>query len=374
MSRSIFIPVVFLCLLAPLHLFAQEVYEELKETVRAEVVEVVKTYERAITGTNATATVQTVRVEVQEGLRVNHTVTFDTDVMQLQEGDDIYVNRIVHIDGTEYFVFKDINRDTPLIVLFLIFSSLLLLLARFQGLRALLSLLLSIAIIILVLVPLLLSGYPPVLTSVLISALVLGVVIFLTHGLNARASIAFCGTVGAVTLTGIIAAVFVEATRLTGFGSDAAIYLNFSTGGALDFGGLLLGGIMIGVLGVLDDVAIAQVSVVRELKAANSKLDVRALYERALRVGRDHVGSLVNTLALAYMGVSLPLVLLYSRAGTDLVFVLNQEIVAAEIVRALVGSIGLILAVPLTTAIAAWWFAKQSDIHVDENNHHVHYH
>jgi len=147
--------------------------------------------------------------------------------------------------------------------------------------------------------------------------------------------------------------------RLSGFGSDASVYLNFATDGKLDFAGLLLGSIIIGILGVLDDVSITQSSVVQELKAANPALQGKELYTRAIRVGRDHVASLINTLALAYVGVALPLVLFLSTSEAPLGQLFNQEIVAAEIVRIIIGSIGVILAVPFTTALAAWWFGTR---------------
>jgi len=206
-----------------------------------------------------------------------------------------------------------------------------------------------------------------------IAGAILAVVLFGTHGFNPRSTTAFVGTFLAVCCTCAIAAVFVHAMRLTGFGTEASVYLNFSTGGSLDFAGLLLGSIIIGILGVLDDVSITQASVVQELKAANNKLGLKELYSRAIRVGRDHVGSLVNTLALAYVGVALPLVMLFSYADSAAYLSFNQEVVAAELVRIFVGSIGLILAVPLTTLIAAWWF----DTHdVDENDlpSHIHHH
>ena len=144
---------------------------------------------------------------------------------------------------------------------------------------------------------------------------------------------------------------------LTGFGADASVALNFATEGQLDFAGLLLGSIIIGMLGVLDDVAITQSSVVLQLKAANQALGSTELYRRAIIVGRDHVSSLVNTLAFAYVGAALPMVLLFSVSEASVLVTLNREIIAAELVRILVGSIGLIMAVPLTTALAAWWFA-----------------
>ena len=246
--------------------------------------------------------------------------------------------------------------------------------ARIQGVRALLSLALSIAAILFLLVPALLNGYDPVLASLVISSLILAVVLFGTHGFNPLSLTAFLGTFTAVLVTSVIALVFVGALRLNGFASDASVYLNFATNGSLDFSGLLLGSIIIGILGILDDVAITQASVVQELKLANHNFSIIDLYYRGLKVGRDHVGSLINTLALAYVGASLPLVLLFSTSEAPILFTLNQEVVASEIARIIVGSIGLILAVPFTTLIAAWWFGRYGvdDKVAASHSHHHH--
>lgn len=356
----------------PILLGAQEVHQELQETVRAEVIRIISEETRDIIGTDADAVVQEVLVEIQGGLRKGENVSFETDLMPLSVGDRIYVNRLVSIDGVEYFNFKDIDRTVPLILLVILFAGILWWLSGFQGLRALLSLGLSALILFFVLVPLLLNGYSPAWVSILVAGPMLAVTLFLTHGIHTRVWMAFWGTFGAVIATCILAASWVSFARFTGLSSDASIYLNFSTQGSLDFGGLLLGSIIIGILGVLDDVAITQASVVRELKQANASLPFRELYLRALRVGRDHVGSLVNTLAFAYMGVSLPLVLLLAKANSDIVFSLNQEMVAVELVRIFVGSIGLMLAVPFTTLIAAWWYEKHPSEEGGEGHGHYH--
>ncbi|MEN9922331.1 MAG: hypothetical protein RL097_608, partial [Candidatus Parcubacteria bacterium] len=140
----------------------------------------------------------------------------------------------------------------------------------------------------------------------------------------------------------------------------------------------LLGSIIIGILGILDDVSITQASVVEQLKRANQALGFMELYQRALRVGRDHIGSLVNTLALAYVGVSLPLILLYAKTESSFWQSLNQEVVAVELLRIIVGSIGLILAVPATTAVAAWYFERRTfdeteEVSHEEHDHHHHH-
>jgi len=335
---------------------AQVVHQELQETVRAKVLEVVNEFDRDIMGTNTTTTVQTLRIEFLEGSKEGTVATFDNDLVLLKPDDIIFVNRLEAIDGLEYILFKDVERRPQLAIIFGAFLVLVIIFAGWQGMRALLSLGISLAAIIYLLVPALLAGYSPALASLGISAAILALILFFTHGVKPYVVIAFFGTITAVAVTCLIAWLSVSWLRLTGFSSDAAVFLNFSTGGVLDFSGLLLGSIIIGLLGVLDDVSITQASVVHELRRANMQLSWYELYKRAIRVGRDHVGSLVNTLALAYVGVALPLVLLYARAESDFLLAINQEVIASELIRIIVGSMGLVLAVPLTTIIAAWYF------------------
>ncbi|MEX0918118.1 MAG: YibE/F family protein [Candidatus Paceibacterota bacterium] len=352
---------------------AQSVYEELQDMLRAEVVEVTDERESAIPGTGATTTVQTVSARIGEGEKEGDIVTFENDLVMLAVGDDIFLSHIRTHDGIEFYILKDVNRQHELLILVALFVLLLVGFAGWQGLRAISSLMLSIGAILFILVPALLAGYDPVLVSLLIASVILAIALFGTHGVNPRSVVAFAGTVTAVIATSIIAWLFVDAMRLTGFGSDASVYLNFATGGSLDFSGLLLGSIIIGILGILDDVSITQASVVQELKSANEAFGIRELYGRAIRVGRDHVGSLVNTLALAYVGAALPLVLLFSTSEAALTFTLNQEVIAAELARIIIGSIGIILAVPFTTLAAAWWFDRYGADKHDHGHHHHHH-
>lgn len=372
--RQKYIIVVFLLVwCVPFVGNAQELHQDLQETVRAEVVEVVDESTQEIIGTDTVRVVQNIRVRIHSGEKEGDVVRIENDYVPLAVGDAIYVNRIVTINGDEIYALKDVDRTRTLLLLAIGFALVLILFAGFHGARALLSLALSVLLIMVVLVPLLLKGYPPVLVSVLVAGPILALTLFLTHGLHGRVVVAFLGTFGAVIVTGLLATLVVSLARLTGLSSDEAIYLNFSTFGKLDFGGILLGSIIIGILGVLDDVSITQASVVAELKRANRALSYRELYVRALRVGRDHIGSLVNTLSLAYVGASLPLILLMVQADADLVLSLNQEIIAVELIRIFVGSIGLILAVPLTTLIAGWWFTRYP-IGETEDAHHGHTH
>jgi uncharacterized membrane protein len=364
--------IVFLC--TPFLGVAQTLHQEVQERVSAEVIEVMGESERNITGTDAVATVQEVRVELLGGERAGEVVRFENELVQLAPGDRIFVNRMVSVNGVEFISYADFERRPTLLVIMVVFVAMLLLFSGWQGVRALVSLGGSIAAILFLLVPALLAGYDPVLASISIAAAILALVLFGTHGFNPRSTIAFAGTVGAVIVTGGVAWLATYTMRLTGFSSDASVYLNFATNGSLDLSGLLLGGIIIGILGVLDDVSITQASVVQELKSANPSFRFVDLYQRAIKVGRDHIGSLVNTLALAYVGVSLPLILLYAESNSSIWQILNQEVIAAELVRIIVGSIGLILAVPATTAVAAWYFHNRNVDKSEVASHHGHSH
>ena len=317
---------------------------------------------------------QEVRVELKSGEREGEVATIINEVVRLEVGDKIFVNRMVNIDGQETFTYADFERRPVLAFVFVAFMVMLIFFSRWQGVRALLSLALSIAAILFVLVPALLAGYDATLTTVGISAVILAVALFGTHGVNPRSVIAFGGTYGAVLVTALVAYPSVHIMRLTGFGNDASVYLNFATNGQLDLVGLLLGGIIIGILGALDDVSITQVSVVEELKGANPKFTFADLYKRASVVGRNHIGSMVNTLALAYVAVSLPLILLYAKTESSWFVILNQEVVAGELLRIIIGSMGLILAVPATTAVAAWYFQDKVVDNSDESSHSHHHH
>lgn len=338
---------------------AQQYNEEVNEVTRAEVLQVLDTFDRPVVGTDAIISVQSLRIELLTGTRAGEVIVFENELVPLQVGDRFFLNHLTTLAGEEFFLYKDYDRRWLLVGLGIVFVVLMVSFAGWQGVRALGSLGLSIAAILFGLVPALLAGFNPALVSLVLAGVILAVVLFGTHGVKPHVTIAFLGTWSAVVCTCLFALWWVSALRLSGFGSEASVYLNFATNGTLDFAGLLLGAIIIGILGVLDDVSITQASVVQELKAANQAFSVRELYARAIRVGRDHVSSLVNTLALAYVGVALPLVLFLATSQAPVGELLNQEIVAAELTRILIGSIGLILAVPLTTALAAWWFGTR---------------
>ncbi len=246
----------------------------------------------------------------------------------------------------------DTQRGTSLAVLAVLFAVAVVALGRLRGLLALVGLAISSVVLVGWLVPALLDGRPPVLTATVGAGAIMLAVLLLAHGPNVRTATAIVGTAGSLLLTLGLAAAFVEASSLTGLTSEEATFVQAVFGG-LDVRGLLLAGIVVGALGILDDVTVTQVAAVYEIRLADPAMPTAALYRAGLRVGRDHVASLVNTLLLAYAGASLPLLVIFTTSGEGLVGTLTNGVVAEEVVRTLVGSIGLVAAVPLTTALAA---------------------
>lgn len=254
-------------------------------------------------------------------------------------------------EAGQQYAFADVERSRPLALLGVLFAVAVIALGRFTGLRALLGLGLSLLVISAFVLPALLSGSNALLVALAGSALVMFVVLYLAHGVKVQTSIAVLGTLVSLCLTVLLAELFVGLTELTGLGSDETGLLS-ATVGQLDLRGLLLAGIVIGSLGVLDDMTVTQTSVVWEIARTDPGASRRQVYRSGMRVGRDHVASIVNTLVLAYAGASLPLLLLFSVSGAESSDVLTTELVAQEIVRTLVGGIGIVAAAPLTTVLA----------------------
>ena len=266
---------------------------------------------------------------------------------KLLQDDEIVVGLT---DGTYYFA--DFQREQPMVWLAVIFAAAVLLLGRWRGARALAGLAISVAILLFFVLPAILDGQSPLAVSLVGASAVMLVSIYLVHGFGHRTTVAVLGTLVSLLLTGVLALVFVALTQLTGLSSEEAVFLQVSAE-QINLQGLLLGGIIIGSLGVLDDVTVTQVSAVWEIHGAHPGRSVVEVYRSALRIGRDHIASTVNTLFLAYAGASLPLLILFRQSQRPVGDVLTGETVAIELVRTLVGSIGLVASVPITTALAA---------------------
>lgn len=270
----------------------------------------------------------------------------------LDSGDEIVLSYQPRAEPRFEYDYADRQRRGPLLLLAILFAVAVVLLARLRGLLALLGLGASIAVLLVFVLPALLDGTSPVLVAIVGSSAIAYLALFLAHGFKSMTLVALLGTLLALTLTVVLASMFTELTLLTGFATEEAILVKVGQSG-LDVRGLVLAGMVIGALGALDDMTVTQAAAIAELRAADPTMSRRALTRAGLRIGRDHVASTVNTLALAYAGAALPLLILFVLAEQSLGTVVNSEIVATEVVRTLVGSVGLVAAVPITTWLAA---------------------
>jgi uncharacterized membrane protein len=322
-----------------------------RSIVKAKVLDILAESEEVVFG-NATSHIQTIIVLIQEGSEKGREVTIENDYVPVQKGDSVYVTQNIDEDGSRYSLYE-VNRTPALLFFAFLFLVLVFLFGGIQGLRGLLSLGGSLALIIFVFLPNILNGASPVLISVIVSSIIVIFGSYITHGFNRTTSSAVLGMVITVLLTGLLAHLAVGATRLHGLTDEDTLYLSINVGQQIDLLGLLLAGIIIGLLGVLYDTAISQAIAVEELMRISPTSDKSHIYKRALRIGREHIGAIINTLAIAYVGASLPLFLLFYSDRTVPHFIsINNEIYVAEIIRTLIGSIGLILAVPITTFLA----------------------
>ncbi len=324
-------------------------------TETAEVIAITDSGTETIPGTSSIAHEQTLQAHVLTGPDAGKIVTVKNDFTDVKVGDRFLLVQQTYQNGDSTYFLQDVDRRMGLVWLTVLGAGIVIIFSGLIGVRAIISLAASIAALIWILLPLLIKGWSPVPVAVAVSAGILGMVMYLTHGWNRITHAAFAGTAITVLLTGIISSLSVSLLRLSGYSADEAVYLNLAAGGVLDVKGLLLAGIIVGVLGVLNDVAITQSATIAELRHFDPTLSIRELYRRAMRIGREHVGGLVNTLALAYAGASLPLLLLLTQLPTAPSLLLNQEILAVEIVRTVIGTIALTLAVPITSLLAIYF-------------------
>jgi uncharacterized membrane protein len=260
------------------------------------------------------------------------------------------------------WLITDYVRRPALFQLSLLFVILVIAVGRWWGVRSLISLAVSFGIIFGLILPAIISGLNPLLVTLLGSALIIPVTFYLSHGINHKTHVAVVGTLISLALAGLLAVTFVDLAHLTGLASEEAGFLRIQTAGSLDLRGLLLAGIIISLLGMLDDMTVSQASLVQQLKESNPKISFKELFLRAMKVGQDHISSLVNTLILVYAGASLPLLLLFLDSEVTTGQLFNLEIIADEVVRTLVGSIGIILAAPISSLIAALVFSKPKNM------------
>lgn len=296
-------------------------------------------------------------LEIQTGDEEGKQIQLDGDQPYTEKGSLIVVSKMTDEEGVAYR-YHEPYRLPSLEILMIVFVLVTLVIGGIRGFSSLLGLIVTLVILTGWVVPSIASGGNPLLISFFGSIVMATLGLFVAHGFKTRTVLAWVSTIATLGLSVVIAEIAVKSSKLFGTGGDQAASLMLSQYSNLDLRGLLLGAIVIGVLGILDDVTTTQTATVEEIHLANQKLSGWELYRRGSSVGREHIAALINTLVIAYAGAALPIFLLLSNSPDPLWVILNNEMFAEEIVRTIIGSLTLILAVPFSTGIAAWWWGK----------------
>ncbi|MFD0659992.1 YibE/F family protein [Thermocatellispora tengchongensis] len=302
------------------------------------------------------ATCGTARVKLTSGDQAGRSVTAQLPsgpgAQRFTTGDDIVLTYLPGdtLEASPYQI-SDHDRSFPLLLAGVAFALAVIAFGRWRGLSALVGLAITFVLLLMFLIPAILAGEPPLLVAIVGASAIMLAVLYLTHGFTVTTSIAIIGTTVSLALTGLLSYLAIGLVRLNGITDESSFYLD--TGYQINTQGLLLASIIIGTLGVLDDVTVTQAVTVAELARANPAYGFARLYRAAARIGRAHIASVINTIVLAYAGASLPLLLLISVGREPIGQVVTNPVLAQEIVRSIVGTLGLIASVPITTALAA---------------------
>jgi uncharacterized membrane protein len=327
------------------------------QTVLAKITQIVDEGQINLNGRNQLY--QVMQVEVLEGDYKGIPFQIDygkrqvrNDNFRFAAGDEVYVEVDKTPNNVLQAYYVDYVRSKPLLILLIAFIVSMLIMGRWKGLGSFVSLGVSMVMIIGYVIPHILAGEDPVRVSLIGSVILLAATLYLTYGWNLKTHASVVSIMVSLLITGALSIFFVYLTRLTGYGDENATYLMQFSSVPIDPRGLLLGGMIIGSLGVLDDLVTSQSAAVVEIHDANPSLGFRRTFQKAMRIGQDHVAATVNTLVLAYTGAALPLLLIFTLGNGSYSYFINSEFLAEEIVRTLVGSLGLIAAVPISTFLA----------------------
>ena len=276
---------------------------------------------------------------------------------QYQVGDRLLVS-VTNVQGKRVASIIERDRTIPYIILFALFIAVVIVVGRVQGAVSIVAMAVSFILLTVVTIPQIIEGVDPIVVSLLTALVIVPLTFYLSHGFNQRTSLAVVATLLSLMITGLLSAVFTNITTLTGYASDEAAAVSFRFGEMLKLSNLLIAGMIISSMGILDDVTISQIGIVYSLSKAKPNMRTPQLFAEAMKLGRDHIASLVNTLVLVYVGAALPMFLLIYKSDAPLWVVIQREAVAEEIVRTLVSSIGIILAVPIATLFGIRWGKK----------------
>jgi uncharacterized membrane protein len=343
-----------------------------EEFYRGEVVEIIDERQEEFGPGGSRPIVQTFIIRLLSGPDTGRELEIEygaiTEEQKLQVGQKVVVVNPGAAFENRFYLF-DVYRLTAIFLILGLFIALVVLAAGWRGIASVAGLGVSILVLALFVVPQIIAGRNPLVIS-LIGSFVIGTLsIYLAHGFSRRTSVAVVSTLTTIVLAIGLAVAFVSFVQLTGSGSDEAFFLQSAPVEHINLRGLLLGGIIIGALGVLDDITTGQAAAVDEIWKANPKLSRRELFARAFSVGREHIIALVNTLALAYVGASLPALLLFTVYQRPWWVVANTETIAEEVIRTLVGSVALMAAVPITTLLAAYFLPGRDGGAGEEEGH-----
>ena len=366
-----FVTFFFLLLIIPPQAYAQNPPQPTTEYVKGKVTSILLDGERDTGG--AKSPFQKVAIQILDGKEKNKSITVGngetvtiTPSQKVTVGETVVLSKTVYNGKVTYSII-DKYRLTPLIIMLVFFFLFVVSLAGRKGIGAMLGMFISLGVILFFIVPQIMHGSDPLFISIIGSVGIMVVTIYLAHGISQQTSVAVGSTALSLIVTGLCAIFFVKLLHLTGLGSDDIYSLQQNLGISFNYQGLLLGGIIIGALGALDDVTTTQSATIYTLAKTDPKASMQTLIKHGFSIGKEHIASLVNTLVLAYAGASIGifffLVISQQNHLQPLWVLLNSELLIEEIVRTLAGSIGLILAVPLTTVIAAFFCKYDLRIH-----------
>ncbi|KKR22057.1 MAG: YibE/F-like protein [Parcubacteria group bacterium GW2011_GWE2_39_37] len=368
--KKIIFTIIGLMLLLPIGISAQG-QTAADRIFKAEVTEIVREIDNVLPD-GSTSRQQDLKLKGLEGEFKDKTVDFkgisNVDVIKknlYKVGEKVLVLASVDDAGNYTFYVTDHVRTNTLLLLVGLFVAIIFIVGGWKGLRSIISLALTFVVIMKYIVPQILQGSDPVIVTIIGSLLILLCVIYLTEGFNIRSHLGITSIFISLIITITLSWLFVAAAKLSGISSEETSFLVGVSKYAINFKGLLLAGIIIGALGVLDDVVVSQIATVEEINKTDPYLDRWELYKRGFKVGVSHISSMTNTLFLAYAGASLSLLILFSSGQSGTTGwgqAVNNEMMATEIVRTLAGSIGLILAVPISTFIATWWWKRRRKV------------
>ena len=307
---------------------------------------------------------QKLKIEITKGSLKGEEIVIEngdspmSQVILYSKGDTVLISHSFSNDENDVFYITDFVRTKGIVILFILFILLSVTIATKKGFFSLISMMITFVILFSFVLPQIQSGKNPVVIAILASIVIIPITFYLSHGFEQKTSIAILGTSIALVITGILSNIFVNLTYLTGTSSEESLFLQTSGGLQYNLKGLLLAGIIIGTLGVIDDITISQTAIVYQLYSLKNDMSFSQLFKKSIEIGKDHIASMINTLILVYTGASLPLLLLFMSSTRPFGEILSYEVVTTEIVRTLVGSIGLILAVPITTYLACHFVKK----------------